>query len=106
MHTLWFALLFTSVAAAEDAQAGQAIYTAKCAACHGPAGKGDGPAAAALPRPPQDMTTAAFWSAMTDERLRATITRGKPGTAMRPFPMKDPQLSELVSYLKSLAPSE
>jgi cytochrome c1 len=43
---------------------------------------------------------------MTDDRLRATITRGKPGTAMRPFPMKDQQLTDLVAYLQTLAPPE
>lgn len=39
---------------------GRALYADYCAACHGPAGKGDGPAAAGLtPRPPDLATLAA-----------------------------------------------
>lgn len=36
---------------------GKEMYTAYCAACHGTAGKGDGPAASALKVPPADLTT-------------------------------------------------
>lgn len=36
--------------------AGAAIYAANCAACHGPSGKGDGPAAAGLPIRPANLT--------------------------------------------------
>lgn len=34
-------------------------YQAYCAVCHGPGGKGNGPAAAALKTPPADLTTIA-----------------------------------------------
>jgi mono/diheme cytochrome c family protein len=33
------------------------MFTSYCAACHGPAGKGDGPAASALKKAPADLTT-------------------------------------------------
>jgi len=33
------------------------MFKSYCAACHGPAGKGDGPAAAALKKAPADLTT-------------------------------------------------
>lgn len=39
------------VAATEDAS-----YQLYCASCHGPEGRGDGPRAAELPRPPADLT--------------------------------------------------
>jgi mono/diheme cytochrome c family protein len=35
---------------------GKEMYTAYCASCHGPQGKGNGPAAAALKMPPADLT--------------------------------------------------
>src|SRR5262249_26502493 len=35
---------------------GAALYPSHCAGCHGPTGRGDGPAAAGLPRPPADLT--------------------------------------------------
>jgi mono/diheme cytochrome c family protein len=36
--------------------AGAATYNAYCTVCHGPSGKGDGPAAKALAKPPADLT--------------------------------------------------
>jgi mono/diheme cytochrome c family protein len=36
---------------------GQAMFQQYCAACHGPEGKGDGPAAFTLKTPPADLTT-------------------------------------------------
>lgn len=38
---------------------GSEMYKSYCAACHGPSGKGDGPAAAALKTAPPDLTTLA-----------------------------------------------
>jgi putative copper export protein/mono/diheme cytochrome c family protein len=37
---------------------GARLYPRNCASCHGPAGRGDGPAAAALKVPPADLTAA------------------------------------------------
>ena len=86
---------------------GRALYVAKCQACHGTTGKGDGPASRALPKKPKDFTTAEFWSSTTDARLEAVILNGLPGTIMRGFgPMAPEQLSDLVAYLKSLAPAD
>jgi mono/diheme cytochrome c family protein len=36
---------------------GKAMFTQYCAACHGPEGKGDGPAAFTLKTPPADLST-------------------------------------------------
>ena len=41
---------------ATPADSGEAMYKSYCAACHGPSGKGDGPAASALKTPPPDLT--------------------------------------------------
>jgi len=92
-------------AQAADTDAGRSGYVAKCQACHGPGGKGDGPAAGALPKKPKDMTKAEFWTDVTDAELRAVITKGKPGSAMRGFPMKAEQLDDLIAYLNTLKPS-
>ncbi len=88
-----------------DPDPGRALYVAKCQACHGPEGKGDGPAARALPKPPRDFTSAEFWAGQTPETLSSTITTGKPGSAMRGFKMDEAQLSALVAYLQTLRPS-
>lgn len=39
-----------------DPSSGKAMFTSYCAACHGPAGKGDGPAASELKAAPADLT--------------------------------------------------
>ena len=39
-----------------SADSGEEMYREYCAACHGKAGKGDGPAAVALKAPPPDLT--------------------------------------------------
>lgn len=39
--------------------AGDGTYRLYCATCHGPKGRGDGPLAASLKRPPTDLTTLA-----------------------------------------------
>jgi Cytochrome C oxidase, cbb3-type, subunit III len=39
-----------------SASNGKEMFISYCAACHGPAGKGDGPAAAALTKKPADLT--------------------------------------------------
>jgi mono/diheme cytochrome c family protein len=41
---------------AQGAEFGQAEYVLSCAACHGPAGKGNGPIAESLKIPPLDLT--------------------------------------------------
>ncbi len=38
---------------------GRALFQARCAACHGPRGRGDGPAAGALQPPPADLARVA-----------------------------------------------
>ena len=103
MITVLLALMLPANAAEGD---GRAIYVAKCQACHGTAGRGDGPAARALPKKPKDMTDRAFWTENGDDAVKSTILQGKPGSIMRGFPMPDDQLTDLLAYLKSLQASE
>lgn len=50
-------------------------YEARCAACHGPRGRGDGFAASSLRPPPRDFA-AAGWTARSDAELAAVIRDG------------------------------
>jgi mono/diheme cytochrome c family protein len=94
----------TDPAFAADATSGRSIYVAKCQACHGASGRGDGPAARALPKAPRSFATTDFWDGLTNEKLAASIASGKPGTAMRGFPMEPAQMNDLVAYLRDFQP--
>ena len=52
--------LFAGPAWAGDAAAGKATYDMLCTTCHGPGGKGDGPAGAALTPAPRDFSVGEF----------------------------------------------
>jgi mono/diheme cytochrome c family protein len=59
-------------AQAGDAAAGKTTFDTLCTTCHGPAGKGDGPAGAALDPKPRDFSVGDF--------KYDTDKDGKPGT--------------------------
>lgn len=92
-------------AAPPDLEVGRATYVARCQACHGEAGKGDGPAVRALARPPADLSDPAFWKAADLALVRGVITNGRPGTPMRGFPMPAERLDALMAYIQSLSRS-
>ncbi|HET7040144.1 MAG TPA: cytochrome c, partial [Gemmatimonadales bacterium] len=61
---------------------GERLYRSTCASCHGPAGAGDGPAAAALDPRPADLTDARALSGSSPLDFFRKITVGVSGTAM------------------------
>jgi len=82
----------TSPAFADDAAA---TYKAKCAMCHGPDGKGG------------KMGTRDFASAEvkaeTDAQLTDIITKGKGKMPSYNGKLKDTEIKDLVTYIRSLA---
>ncbi|HXH82552.1 MAG TPA: cytochrome c [Candidatus Tectomicrobia bacterium] len=72
-----------------------------CASCHGAGGKGDGPAAAALPPPkPADWTSAKVQS-QSDGELFWKITNGRG--AMPPWKhLPEKERWEIVNYIRTL----
>ncbi|MBK5935143.1 cytochrome c [Rhodovulum imhoffii] len=54
-----FGVLALAGCAPDSPQTGRALYADLCAGCHGPTGRGDGPAAAGLSPVPADLTTIA-----------------------------------------------
>jgi mono/diheme cytochrome c family protein len=65
-------------------ESGAAMYKDYCAACHGIAGKGDGPAAAALKSPVPDLTTYGKRSGgeFPDAKLAYLLTHGGSATGI------------------------
>lgn len=64
-----------------DLAAGRALYAAGCAACHGPAGRGDGPAAGEMGPPPTSFAEARMRT-LSPLQVWGATTYGIPGTAM------------------------
>jgi len=80
---------------------GKKLADTNCVSCHGPGGKGDGPAAAALPPPkPADWTSAKV-KAETDGEVFWKISNGRG--AMPPWKhLPDKDRWALVDYIRSL----
>jgi mono/diheme cytochrome c family protein len=68
-----------------DISRGAEVWAKSCAACHGPAGRGDGPRAALLQPPPPDLISGPSRSFYSDRGQVMVIAEGAPGTAMPPF---------------------
>lgn len=91
---------------------GAALYSARCATCHGANGDGSGPTAARLNVPPTSfaagvykLRTTPIGSIPTDADLFTTITRGVHGTPMLPWSdLRENERWALVFHLQSLSP--
>jgi putative copper resistance protein D len=87
----------------ESVRRGRGLFAAHCAPCHGPAGRGDGPAAASLLQLPADLTSS-HTADHTPGDLFWWVTHGL-GLAMPAF---GDQLSaeerwHLVNFVRTLA---
>ena len=82
---------------------GAALFGTHCAPCHGPTGRGDGPAAAALDGSPADLT-ADHVDDHTDGDIFWWLTHGMAGTAMPGFEgtLSDSERWQLIRFVRSL----
>lgn len=87
---------------------GGPVYATYCAACHGNAGKGDGPGAAALNPKPRDLTDSAYMLKLNDQYLFDIVSKG--GAAQGKSPLMPPwgtalkadDIRNVVAYIRSL----
>ncbi|MFZ0888032.1 MAG: cytochrome c [Candidatus Binataceae bacterium] len=81
------------------------LYDDRCAGCHGPSGKGDGPAAKMLQPAPQNFATAL--KGKSDDYIKKIIKEGGAATgksASMPAAsdLSDDQVKSLADYIKHL----
>jgi mono/diheme cytochrome c family protein len=90
-------------ASAESASAGKRVYTRMCSRCHGPEGKGDGPAATT---PVPDLTDAKSDYGGSDGEIFSVIHDGvsadMDGYAAR---LSDTDIWNVVNYIRSVGPA-
>jgi mono/diheme cytochrome c family protein len=80
---------------------GKAAYTAKCAACHGANGLGDGAAGAALPQKPANFHDKGRWD-HTSHGVKAWILKnGIAGSAMAGIVPDENEANDLLAYIAS-----
>jgi cbb3-type cytochrome c oxidase subunit I/cbb3-type cytochrome c oxidase subunit II len=79
---------------------GAVLFRLRCAICHGAEGRGDGPAAVRLRRPPADFSRKQPGA----ERVHAVLLHGIPGTAMTPMQqnLSESDRDALVLFVQSL----
>ncbi len=102
-------LLWPWTGHAQDAAAGQEIYTQYCALCHGPEGKGDGSLSANLDPKPRNHTDGAYMNALSDAHLLKVIGDGGAAAGLSPImpAWKDilsaQQIQDVVAFVRTLA---
>jgi len=87
-----------------DRARGKAVYERHCQGCHGPNGRGDGPAAASLKVPPTNFQR--FQSFLkSDEELLRTIEHGIVFSPMHSWrgQLTDGEMEDVVAYIRLLS---
>lgn len=97
-----------SISLAEDkgnAAEGKTQYDNICAACHGPGGKGDGVASAALDPKPRDLSDASYVSTLSNEHLYKVINEGGAAVGLSPMMaawggvLSEQQTWDVIAYI-------
>ena len=112
--TTAIALAAPAAFAAGDAAAGKKNYDTLCFTCHGSAGKGDGPAGAALTPPPRDFSVGDFkfdadknGTPGEDADMKLVIKNGAGAydgnPSMAPWGhLSDKDVDDLIAFVRSL----
>ena len=98
--------LLADAAGKGDPAKGREKYNQICASCHGPLGKGDGPAAAALDPKPRDLSDAKYVSTISDEQIFKTVKEGGAAVGKSPLMpawggvLSDNDIWNVIAYLR------
>jgi mono/diheme cytochrome c family protein len=86
----------------EAAEAGAVMFNNNCVACHGPQGRGDGPAGTALDPAPKNLPELS--ATVGDDYLFWRISAGSEGTSMPAWKgvLTDEQIWQVIAYIRTL----
>jgi mono/diheme cytochrome c family protein len=82
--------------------AGARVYAARCALCHGPEGRGDGPGAAALNPKPRNYHDKAYMATRTDAELLEVIRNGKGAMPRWSGILSEAEMQAVLKHVRSL----
>ena len=88
---------------AADGDLGSRVYVQRCVLCHGPGGKGDGPAAAGLDPKPRNHTDGSYMNARTDDELLQVIRNGKGAMPAWGSVLSEEEIQAALKHVRSLA---
>ena len=90
-------------APAGQPHSGKAIFAATCSVCHGEDGAGALWGKTSLNPPPVDFTQVTPEQGMSRERMIASVTHGRPGTAMTAFAsqLTSQEIETVVDYIRT-----
>jgi len=71
--------------------------------CHGPNGKGDGPAAAGLNPKPRNHTDGSYMNSRTDEQLLQVIRNGKGAMPAWGKVLSEEEIQAVLKHVRTLA---
>ena len=110
--SIWRATVSGAFSAGVPAQ-GREVYVYRCSACHGPAGRGDGPSGDLLRRKhgvrPRDLTNGRYMSARTDQELFTTVSLGGGHAGKSVYmpswanDLTPAQIKDVVAYIRQIS---
>jgi cytochrome c553 len=78
------------------------MFNTRCATCHGPEGKGNGPGAVALNPKPRNYHDKEWQAKVTDEDIKKTITYGGAAVGKSPIMPASPDLDAKPEVVEGL----
>lgn len=86
-----------------DANRGRMVYAKTCAVCHGDKGDGKSRAQNSLMPPPRDFTAPGLSAELTPQRMLASVTNGRPETAMVGFKsqLSKEDINAVIGYIRT-----
>ncbi|HUM11405.1 MAG TPA: c-type cytochrome [Myxococcaceae bacterium] len=87
---------------AADIKEADEIFAGRCTPCHGPKGRGDGPASAGLTPKPRNFTDAAWQTKVTDEHIEKIVLYGGAAVGKSPAMPPNPDLEQYPGIIKGL----